>query len=98
MGQHRTLLCKIILGQIGFPEPGRRRKPFEIVARLKDTSLPSSVRSNSIISNSTSVAQTKHKADFIAYTRAVENRMPVLQTETDKAYALTVPPRVQDHC
>ena len=65
-------------------------KPFEIAARLKETSLPSSVRSNSIITNSTSVAQTKREADFIAYTKALDNRVTVIQTESDKAGALTV--------
>ena len=41
------------------------KKTFDSAARLKETSLPSYVRSNSSISGSTSVAQTECEAVFI---------------------------------
>ena len=71
---------------------GAGEKPFESTARIKETSLPSSVRSNYSISDNTYVAQTEHKADFIAYVKALENRVIFLQTESDKADAITVSP------
>ena len=66
---------------------------FESVAHLKETSLPSSVRLNYSISDSTSVVQTEREVAFVAYTKSLENPVTVLQTEDDEADSLTAPPR-----
>ena len=67
-------------------------KPFKRSARLKETTLPSSIRSKSSMSDSTSVRKTEREAAFIAYTKVMDNRVTVLQMDAGKADGLTVSP------
>ena len=85
--------CKKLYGnRLAFKNREVGEKRFKISARLKETTLPSSIRSKSSMANSTSVRKTEREADFIAYTKVMENCMTVLQMDAGKADGLTVSP------